>query len=78
LVVGLDCDSNFIATMVFTNSVVTSIGRKRMHVLYFLVTSIHCNMFMHGSIFVVHHHVKLPKAILCKLLILDCMKLIPF
>jgi hypothetical protein len=27
------------SAMVFTNSVVTSLGRKRMHVLYFLVTA---------------------------------------
>jgi hypothetical protein len=39
LVVVVDCDSNFIATMVFTNSYVTSLGRKRMHVLYYLSDS---------------------------------------
>jgi hypothetical protein len=33
LVVVVDCDNNFIATMVLINSVVTSLGRKRMHVL---------------------------------------------
>jgi hypothetical protein len=33
VVVVVDCDNNFIATMVFTNSVVTSLGRTRMHVL---------------------------------------------
>jgi hypothetical protein len=33
LVVVVDYDNNFIATMVFTNSFVTSLGRKRMHVL---------------------------------------------
>jgi hypothetical protein len=33
LVVVMDCDNNFIAIMVFTNSVVTSLGRQRMHVL---------------------------------------------
>jgi hypothetical protein len=33
LVVVVDRDNNFIAAMVFTNSVVTSLGRKGMHVL---------------------------------------------
>jgi hypothetical protein len=33
LVVVVDCDSNFVAIMVFTNSVVTSLGKKRRHVL---------------------------------------------
>jgi hypothetical protein len=70
LVVVVDCDSNFIATMVFANSFVISLGRKRMHVLNFLVTaenpclyswtSIHCNMFMHDSTFDIQHHVKVP------------------
>jgi hypothetical protein len=30
------------------------------------------------NIFVVQHHVKVPKAILCEFLILDCLKFIPF
>jgi hypothetical protein len=74
MVVVVDCDGNFIATMVFINSFVTSLGRKRMHVLQFLLiaknpflhswTLIHCNMFMHGSTFDIPHHVKVPKAII--------------
>jgi hypothetical protein len=58
-VVVVNCESNFIATMIFTNYFVTSLGRKGIHVLQFLLTaknpclhswtSIYCNMFMHGS-----------------------------
>jgi hypothetical protein len=33
VVVVVDCDNNFKATMVFTNSFVNSLGRKGMHVL---------------------------------------------
>jgi hypothetical protein len=61
--------------MVFANSAVTSLGIKRMHVLYFLVTAENPKLtfieqysiviYPSGSIFVVHHHVKVPKAILC-------------
>jgi hypothetical protein len=39
MVVVVNCDSNFISTMVFTKSLVTSLGRKRMHVLKFLLIS---------------------------------------
>jgi hypothetical protein len=57
VVVVVNCDNNFISTMVFTNSVVTSLGRKRMHMLKFLISAkkpcliswilklVHCNMF---------------------------------
>jgi hypothetical protein len=61
--------------MVVYQSVVTSLGIKRMHVLYFLVTSENTkltfieNCFIvicpSGSIFFVQHHVKVPKTILC-------------
>jgi hypothetical protein len=74
LVVVVDCDNNFISTMVFTNSYVTSLGRKACMCYIILVIaenprlhswkSIHCNMFMHASIFDIQHHVKVPKAIL--------------
>jgi hypothetical protein len=33
LLAVVDCDNNFKATMVFTNSVITSLGKKRMHML---------------------------------------------
>jgi hypothetical protein len=57
MVVVVNCDSNFISTMVFTNSFVTSLGRKRMHVLKslmivkkpclhsWILKLVHCNMF---------------------------------
>jgi hypothetical protein len=39
MVVVVNCDSNFISTMVFTNSFVTLLGRKCKHVLKFLLTA---------------------------------------
>jgi hypothetical protein len=39
LVVVVNCDSNFMTFYGVCQSVVTSLGIKRMHVLYFLVTA---------------------------------------
>jgi hypothetical protein len=74
--------------MVFANSALTSLGIKTMHVLYFLVTAENptltfidkCSIIIcpSGTIFIVHHHVKITKATLCYFLILDCLKFIPF
>jgi hypothetical protein len=75
LVVVGDYDNIFIANMVFSNWYVTLLGEKVCMCYNILVTagnpclhswsSIHYNIFMHGSTFDIQHHVKVPKAVIC-------------
>jgi hypothetical protein len=69
LVVIVACDNNFIATMVFINSFITSLGIKRIHVWYYWQLRIPA--YIHGHQTIVICSCTVAHLILCKFLILD-------